>query len=130
MEKKITKKERYAQIIELVQGSGVENATDLVDFIEKEVALIDKKQEQAKANRAKKAAASDELKTVVLGAVTAEPQTIDAIVETVVAVEGYEEITRAKVVARLSALVKEEVIAKDTVKLEGMSGKKVVYSLV
>lgn len=40
---KVTKRERYAQLMEIVNASGVENMTDLQAFIEHEVELLDKK---------------------------------------------------------------------------------------
>lgn len=40
---KVTKRERYAQLMEIVNASGVENMTDLQAFIEHEVALLDRK---------------------------------------------------------------------------------------
>ena len=40
---KVTKRERFAQLMAIVEASNVANATDLKEFIEHEVELLDKK---------------------------------------------------------------------------------------
>ena len=40
---KVTKRERFAQLMEIVKASEVENSAELVDFIEHEVELLAKK---------------------------------------------------------------------------------------
>lgn len=40
---KVTKRERFAQLMEIVNASQVENSAELVAFIEHEVELLDKK---------------------------------------------------------------------------------------
>ena len=68
-------------------------------------------------------AEGDELRAAVQAVLTQELQTIDAIVEQI----ECEDVTKAKVTARLTALVKAEVARKDTVK-EG-SRKIMAYAL-
>ena len=67
------------------------------------------KTEKAKAREAAKRAAGDELKAVVGSLVTDEPQTAD---EIAAQIEG-EDVTRAKVIARLSQLIKDGKVAKE-----------------
>lgn len=129
MEKKVTKAEKYEMIKEIVRGDvnaevTVEQA-ELIEFIDKQIALIDSKAEKARARAAEKKENGDELRAVVEQVLTNEYQTIDAIVAQI---EG-EEITKAKVTARLTALVKAGIAEKDDVKDD--EGRKLkAYRLV
>ena len=125
MEKKITKRDYYEMLKEIVTNSNVEGASELVEFIDKQVALIDTKAEKAKARNAEKKANGDELRDAVQAILTDEFQTIDAIVAQI---EG-EEITKAKVTARLTSLVNNGIAEKADVKDE--EGRKLkAYKLV
>ena len=65
-EKKITKKEFYAGIIEAMQTGNSPIAPDeVIAFCENEIALLDKKAEKAKARAAAKRAEGDELTDTV-----------------------------------------------------------------
>ena len=125
MEKKITKRDYYEMLKEIVLNANVEGATELVEFIDKQVSLIDSKAEKAKARNAEKKANGDELRDVVQNLLTDEFQTIDAIVSQI---EG-EEITKAKITARLTSLVKNGIAEKTDVKDD--EGRKLkAYKLV
>ena len=112
MEKKTTKRDYYEMLKEIVLNANVEGATELVEFIDKQVSLIDSKAEKAKARNAEKKANGDELREAVQNVLTDEFQTIDAIVSQI---EG-EEITKAKITARLTSLVKNGIAEKTDVK--------------
>lgn len=73
-----------------------------------------KKLAKDKERRAEKAAQADELKSVVADALTDELQTVDAIVNAI----NDPEVTKGKVVNRLTKLIEEGVAVKDTVKTE------------
>lgn len=111
---KMTKRDYFNAIsnaiasMESVDGVAV---ADVQAFIDARIAELDKKAESAKKSAAKKRAAGDELRAQVEATLTDELQTIDAITSQI---EG-EEITRAKVQARLSQLVKAGVAIKDDV---------------
>ena len=111
---KMTKRDYFNAIsnaiasMESVDGVAV---ADVQAFIDARIAELDKKAESAKKSAAKKRAAGDELRAQVEALLTDELQTIDAITSQI---EG-EEITRAKVQARLSQLVKAGVAIKDDV---------------
>lgn len=111
---KMTKRDYFNAIsnaiasMESVDGVAV---VDVQAFIDARIAELDKKAESAKKSAAKKRAAGDELRAQVEAVLTDELQTIDAITSQI---EG-EEITRAKVQARLSQLVKAKVAIKDDV---------------
>ena len=102
MEKKITKRDYYEMLKEIVLNANVEGATELVEFIDKQVSLIDSKAEKAKARNAEKKANGDELREAVQNVLTDEFQTIDAIISQI---KG-EEITKEKITSRLTSLVK------------------------
>ena len=125
MEKKITKRDYYEMLKEIVLNANVEGSTELVEFIDKQVALIDSKAEKAKERNAEKKAKGDELREAVQSVLTDEFQTIDAIVSQI---EG-EEITKAKITARLTSLVKNGIAEKTDVKDD--EGRKLkAYKLV
>ena len=129
MEKKITKREKFEMLKEIIRGDvnvemTVEQA-ELIDFLDAQIVAIDTKAEKAKARNAEKKANGDELRDVVQSVLTNELQTIDAIVAQI---EG-EEITKAKVTARLTSLVNNGIAEKADVKDE--EGRKLkAYKLV
>lgn len=118
-ETKMTKKDWFEVIKGIVEASDNENAAGAVEFIDKQMELLTAKAEKAKERAAKTKAEGDEMRAAVQAVLTEELQTID---EITAQVEG-EEITKAKVTARLTQLVKAEVATKDTVKTE--DGRKV-----
>ena len=98
---------------------------DLIDFLNAQIVAIDTKAEKAKARSAEKKANGDELRDVVQTILTEDYQTIDAIVAQI---EG-EDVTKAKVTARLTSLVKNGLAEKEDVKDE--EGRKLkAYRLV
>ena len=127
MEKKLTKKDFYAAIRGMVEGIemvGDIPAEEVLAFIDKTVEQIDAKAAKAKEKAAEKKTEGDELRAAVEAILTDELQTIDAIVAQV---EG-EDITKSKVTARLTQLVKVDIARKEQVKDE--SGRKVMaYAL-
>lgn len=123
--KKVIKKEWYAEIRKIVEASSDENKDGALEFIDNQVKLLDAKAAKAQENAAKKKADGNALREAVYKVLTTELQTIDQITEQV---EG-EDITRNKVTARLTQLVKAEMAVKDTVKTE--DGRKVTaYKVV
>lgn len=109
---KVTKKQNYETLLEIVSNSDVELKGELVEFIEKEIATIDARAEKAKARAAEKRAEGDELREAVQSVLTDELQTADAIL---VQIDG-EELTKQKIVARLTQLVKAGIAVKEEVK--------------
>ena len=95
---KITKRERFAEIIELAEAA---DRIDLVEFAEKEIAALDKKAAKARERAAEKKAEVDGLTEAVLAAVTDEPMTIADIAANV---QYDEEFTVSKVSYRLNKL--------------------------
>lgn len=111
MEKKLTKKELFAKLLSLDE---VQADTDLVEFIDKEIAAIERKSEKSKGYKRKKA--EDTLKADVYAALGDEFRVTSEIVEDLKV--DYEDVTAAKVTARLTALVKEGLVTKEDVKVD------------
>jgi hypothetical protein len=123
---KMTKAMYFEVIRGIVEGldagafpDGV-GADDVLDFIDRQVELLDKRAAASKERAAKKRAASDELTELIYTMIFEAEDfiTADEIVEKI----GDEEVTKNKVTARVSKLVKAGRVAKEQVKLE--DGKK------
>ena len=107
-EKKLTKKDYYNLIKGIIENTEVEGKDGLMEFIDKQVAQIEAKAEKAKERAAEKKVVGDELREIVKGALTNEYQTANDITEKI----DDEEVTKAKVVARLTQLVKAGEVEK------------------
>ena len=114
---KMTKKEKFLLAIELCAGNDM-----LVEFFNDEIAKLDAKADKARAKAAEKKAAGDELYAAVIAVLTDAPQTA----EDVLAQIDGEDLTVAKIRARLSQAVKNGVANKESVKVDGKS--KVHYT--
>ena len=122
---KLTKKDFYAALRGMVEGIemvGEIPADEVLAFIDKTVAQLDNKAARAKEKAAEKAEKGDKLYEVVVSALTEELQPIDTItatVEGIVAETDMEdmEITKAKITARLTQAIKNEVARKEQVKV-------------
>ena len=127
---KITKKVILEAIKELANQdpegmfNDLVSAADVISFADTMIAQLDAKAAKAKERAAKNKAEGDELRAAVEGVLTDDLQTIDAITTAVNAIEGYEDITKSKVTARLTQLVKSEKVEKEQIKLE--DGRKVM----
>ena len=125
-EVKITK----AMVLEVI-GKNVENMTfdgdvtaeDVTAFVETTLAQIAAKAEKNKERAAAKRQAGDELRAQVLGFVTEEWQTRDEIAANF----EDEDVTTAKVGARLTQLVADGSVVKEKQKIDGKD--KMVYAL-
>ena len=114
MEKKVTKKDMFADVITLAREAG---RVDIEEFAQKEIAMLEQKAEKAKARKVEKAAKGDALKDAVAAVLGDKLMTAAEITEMVA--DAAEDVTRAKVVARLTKLVKEGVAGKVQVKVDG-----------
>ena len=119
-EKKITKRDNFNAIIEVLTDAGRE---DLAKVIEHEIELLDAKSSKAKATAAKKKAEGDALRNAVQAVLTDELQTIADITAKV---EG-EDVSAAKVQYRLNVLVGTGIAVKEQVTIgEGESRRKLM----
>lgn len=117
MDKKVTKREYYEMLKDVVYPTNADcemtiEQGELIEFLNKQIASLDSKAEKAKARSAEKKAAGDELREVVQSVLTDEFQTIDSIVAQI---EG-EDVTKAKITARLTSLCKNGIAEKTDVK--------------
>lgn len=123
-EKKLTKKDYFeaiaAVVTELEDVNGIP-AQDVLAFIDKQVEQIDNKAEKAKAKAAEKKAEGDALRDKVEAALTDELQSAEALVEAI----GEEDVTKQKVVARLTQLVNAGIATKEKVKVD--KAEKTMY---
>jgi hypothetical protein len=122
MEKRVTKRDIYADIITMAREAERE---DIVEFCEVQIEQLERKAEKAKERKASKAAAGDALKDAIAAVLTEDLQTAADITEKVM--DAGDEVTKAKVVARLTKLVKEGVAGKMQVKVD--KKKVMAYAL-
>ena len=127
-EKKVTKKEMFEGLKAiLTENFEAAEVAEYVEFIDKEVGAIDARAEKEKTRRAEKKAEGDALGDAVKAAIEGaeEPITAEGIVDKVI--EEFPEATVAKVRYRASNLVKNEVVTKTELKIDGR--KVVAYTV-
>ena len=121
-EKKITKKDMYNGIIATLTENFGDEVQEYVEFLQGEIATLDKRAAKEKERRAEKKAEADELKEAVKARIGAEPITAGDIADELA--EEFPDVTKAKVTYRATQLVKEGEIFK--VQVKNAEGKKVV----
>ena len=95
-----------------------------IAFIDEMIAQTERKAEKARERAAAKREAGDELRETIFGVLSTEDfKTIPEILEAI----GDEELSPAKVTARLSQLVKLERVIKEKVKTD--NGDKMGYAI-
>lgn len=113
MEKKMTKKEMFGLLLELLETAEVAERDELKNFVAHEIEMIENKAEKAKTYKRKKTA--DVLKEQIYTKLDVlEFRTIHDIVSDF----NDADITAAKVSARLTSLVKEGLVIKEEIKIE------------
>ena len=113
---KITKVDMFNAIADFIADTDWERKDEAIEFIEKQIDQLKAKAEKAKSRAEEKKVEGDELREAVANALTNEPQTIDAITTTVAEIF---DVTKAKVTARLTQLVKLGEATKEQVKIDG-----------
>lgn len=122
-EVKITKTQMFEAIKAVIEVSEAPEKEDMVAFIDHQVELIAGKAAKAKERAAAKKTEGDVLRAAVQAVLTDEAQLIDDITAQV---EG-EDVTRSKVTARLTQLVKAGVAVREEIKID--KSKKTAYRL-
>ena len=110
MEKKITHSEIYGIIKEAMADNAL-----VVEFCDSQIEKLANKAAKAKERAAEKRAAGDELYAAVVDCVGTDPVTAD----TVLTMLDGDDLTVAKVRARLSQGVANGVLAKESIKVDG-----------
>lgn len=120
--KKMTKKEYFEAIIKVLSE---DNYTDLINFCQDQIVLLDNKSKKAKEKAVEKKANGDALRQLVQDTLTQEYQTISEIYSKI---ENQEQYSKAKVTSRLTQLVKAGLADKIDIKTENRTVKG--YKLV
>lgn len=116
-EKKMTKKDYFVEIENILRDA---KENDLADVMAHEVELLENKAVKNKERAEARKIVGDELRDTISNILIDDLQTVDEIVDQI----EDEEITKAKVVARLTQLVNLNEAIKEQVKTE--DGKKVM----
>ena len=122
MENKMTKRDCLNALYNLVNAD-VENGDILREYIEKELAQLDKRRDAAAKRAEKKREESDALTEEIYGLLTDTPMTIDEIVLAL----DIEDVTTNKVAARLGKLIKADRVIKEAVRVD--KRRKMAYRL-
>lgn len=126
-EKKMTKRDYYEEILSILTETDLTDETSaLVDFVKNQIDTLDKRAEKAKERAAEKKAEGDELRETVKNVLTNDFQTVEDIVNAL----DNEEITKAKVIARLTQLVTLGEVEKTDIKDETSGKTRKAYKLV
>ena len=129
---KVTKRDVLIAIRTLMEQdstgmvSDTVSAEDVIAYVDTTIAQMDAKAEKAKERQQAKAKAGDELRAAVKSVITDSPMTGDEITAKVVEIEGFEDVTKSKVIARLTQLCKNGEIFKADTRIDGRTLK--VYS--
>ena len=116
-EKKMTKKDYFVEIENILRDA---KENDFADVMAHEVELLENKAVKNKERAEARKIAGDELRDTISNILIDDLQTVDEIVDQI----EDEEITKAKVVARLTQLVNLNEAIKEQIKTE--DGKKVM----
>ena len=121
---KITKKAYFEMLKDIVAATDTADKDNLLAFIDTNIAQLDAKAAKAKEKAAEKKVEGDELREKIAACLTSEPKDIATILDEI----GDEELTRAKVTARLAQLINLGTATKEVTKTA--DGKKAtVYKL-
>jgi hypothetical protein len=124
--KKVTKKEMFEEIKAILESSPNMVPTELVEFINNEIEALNKKAEAARKARDKKKTEVDTLLEEVFACLNDTSFTV--IPQIMKNFEDNEDITSAKVTARLTKLVRENKVEKDSVNVAAEGEKKKVLT--
>ena len=122
---KMTKIDCFEQLAGIVEASDVENKEDILKFIQGSIETLENRKRAAQERAEKKKNEPDELADAVKAVLSGELQTADDIAAQI---EG-EDVTKQKVVARLTKMVNAGTVRKDSVKTDDKR-KVMGYALI
>ena len=122
---KMTKIDCFQQLAGIVEASDVENKEDILKFIQGSIETLENRKRAAQERAEKKKNEPDELADAVKAVLSEELQTADDIAAQI---EG-EDVTKQKVVARLTKMVNAGIVRKDSVKTDDKR-KVMGYALI
>lgn len=112
----MTNREKFDVIGKVFEGyEDAEIRDEILEFVEKQIAALDAKNAKAKERAAIKRANGDALRGAIEDLLTDEPKTVKDIIDEL----EDNTLTPAKVVARMTQLVKADKAIKENVKVEG-----------
>ena len=112
---KVTKKDYFNALRNLVVNTEVENKTALIDFIDNELALLAKKANSAKSKPSKAQAENEGIKTAIIAALN-EAEKALTITEFQTAYPEFAEYSNQKMSALFKQLVDAGAVEKTVVK--------------
>lgn len=122
---KMTKVDYFEQLAGIVEASDVDNKEDILKFIQGSIETLENRKRAAQERAEKKKNEPDELADAVKAVLSEELQTADDIAAQI---EG-EDVTKQKVVARLTKMVNAGIVRKDSIKTDDKR-KVMGYALV
>lgn len=117
-QERVTKKQWFEVIMDIVKEADIEEAEykkEMIDFIKKEITALDNKAAKAKERAEKEKTKGDQLQDAVQEVLTTKYQSIDEIFSQL---SDEEDVSKQKVTARLTKLVKAGIATKDMIKTE------------
>ena len=134
-EKKVTKIDVLNAIIDVfakqqefevtLENEVTVTALDILNYASVTIDQINAKAARAAEKAREKAEKGDELLPVIKGALCEDYLSVEELLARI----GDEELTRNKIVSRLTKLVKDGVALKDSIKVKGRKSKLTVYKL-
>ena len=118
---KMTKMERFQALKAIVENSTSEMKDELIETLDNEIEILEKRKVAAKARAEQKKAESDALTDAIYACMTNDAQTVEDILENV----DFEDVTRNKITARIGKLIKAGLVMKQTIKIDG--NRKMAY---
>ena len=122
-EKKITKKERFMELVALVEKSDVANKTDMVAFLEHEIELLERKSSKSTESKTQKEHLEIMDKIYKALKEVGKPVTITELMKASVEMAEYSN-------QKLSALLKKMTEAENPVVVKTIEKKKSYFSAV
>lgn len=122
-EKKITKRERFMELVALVEKSDVANKTDMIAFLEHEIALLDRKSSKSTESKTQKEHLEIMDKIYKALKEVGKPVTITELMRASVEMAEYSN-------QKLSALLKKMTEAENPVVVKTIEKKKSYFSAV
>ncbi len=128
-DKKFTNKDMFITIKALLTGDDVDETdpsdAELIEWCDKQIEILDRKADKAREKAAEKKVAGDELQEKIYNilAEADREMTADSILEAL----DIEGLSKQKIIARLSNLVKAGRVVKDEVRVGEAKSRRMAY---
>ena len=128
-DKKFTNKDMFITIKALLTGDDVDEAApsdaELIEWCDKKIEILERKADKAREKAAEKKVAGDELQERIYSVLVdaGREMTADSILEAL----DTEGLSKQKIIARLSNLVKAGKVVKDEVRVGEAKSRRMAY---